>query len=42
MIVDISTKTLDILDTMIMFSGILEGNGAEWPENGVVAKIAWC
>jgi len=29
MIVAISTKTLDILDTRIMFSAILEGNSVE-------------
>ena len=42
MIVALSTKTLDILDAVIMFSAILEGNGIEWPVNDVVIKIVWC
>ena len=41
-IVALSTKTLDILDAMIMFSAILESYSSEWPVNDVVIKIVWC
>jgi len=40
MIVAVSTKILEVLDAMIVFSAILEGNGIEWPENEAIIKIA--
>jgi len=42
MIVALSTKTLDILDAMIMFPAILEGNVIKCLENDAIIKVAWC
>jgi len=42
MTVALNTKTLDILDAIIMFPAILEGNGIICPENDAIIKVAWC